>query len=234
MNLSNISEHGFGFIPGSEYIDHLNNFDTDFCAFKDRFTASLAPDDVRNRAYLKLNWDRATDAVSVADNQNYFQSAASNVDDGGKVRTFATIDPSILESPVMQSLVNHNLNRIKSFEPLSQYNALTFGIHFIQYLAPEMGASFSSPMGLHIDDELLVFVHLIELTPNAIGGDNLIAGLENKKIKHVIRLKNPLDTICLSQSVYHAVTPLGSSHQEAHRNIILFTIEPAQTQVVSG
>lgn len=230
MNFSSIIAKGFGFIPGSAYLSDIPAAEDAFKYFEKLFLNSLAPDGVRNRSYLKLSWNRQDNHASVAANQNYFQSAQSNVDDGGKIRKFATINADILQSPIMQSLLNKNINYILQYAPLSTYDNLTFGIHFIQYVAEELGASYSSPVGLHVDDEPLVFVHLVTLTPNAIGGDNLIARLSDQEITNVIRLKNKLDTLCLTRDTYHAVTPLGSDACVAYRNVVLFTVEPNETQ----
>lgn len=222
-------DKGFGFIPGNYYLNDQMDFDV-IEKFKTSFQEDLASDGVRNRAYLKLDWERLTNQVTVSANQNYFQSAESNVDDGGKIRQFAKIKSSILSLPIMQSLLEKNIKIISTYEPLIKYDKLTFGIHFIQYHVCEMGASYSSPVGLHVDDEPLVFVHLIELTHNAIGGENLVAKLDNQEITNVIRLKNTLDTLYLTRSVYHAVTPLGSLKDTARRDVILFTVEPDATQ----
>lgn len=224
-------DKGFGFISGNTYLNKITDLDVSFDEFKNLYSESLAPDGVRNRSYLKLSWNRESNQVAVDANQNYFQSANSNVDDGGKVRQFAKINPGILQSPIMKSILDQNIEFILNYQPLEDQKELKLGIHFIQYIAEEMGASYSSPVGLHVDDEPLVFVHLIELTPNAIGGDNLIARLSDQEITNVIRLKNKLDTICLTQSTYHAVTPLGSESCLAYRNVVLFTVEPGHTQV---
>ena len=82
---------------------------------------------------------------------------------------------------------------------------------------------FSSPLWLHRDDEPLVFVHLFNVSDNALGGDNLIA-TDFKTITHLIRLGNPLETLLLTKKPYHAVTPLGSADKNcAFRDILLVT-----------
>lgn len=223
-------KNGFAFISGDTYLtDAITT--QEWQAFEKQFNDSLAPDGVRSRSYLKLKWQRDSAAISVAENQNYFQSKHSNVDDGGKVRTFATIHSDILLSPVMKSILHQNTQFMLADEILRTHDELTLGIHFIRYAVCKPGASYSSPAGLHVDDEPLVFVHLVSLSSNALGGDNLIANLKDQEITHVIRLSNPLDTLCLTRSVYHSVTPLGSSNEIAHRDVILFTVEPNATQV---
>ncbi len=200
---------------------------------RDLFAKNIRPDGVRNRAYLKLIWQRATNNVSVAQNQSYFQSATSNVMDGGKTRQFAVMDKSVLSLSIMQNVIHHNLSLIKSFGPLIRYRELILGLHFIQYKVDQYGASYSSPDDLHIDDEPLVFVHLLNLSANAWGGDNIIADLQSKKITHVVRLEKPLETLILTRDYYHAVTALGSRVGEAQRDILLFTVEPPHTQLAA-
>jgi hypothetical protein len=63
-----------------------------------------------------------------------------------------------------------------------------------------------------------------------LGGDNLIANSQDKKITHVVRLENDIDTLVLNKSVYHVVTPLGSRKGMAYRDVILFTVEPNYAQ----
>lgn len=223
-------ERGFAFIDADNY---FSSEDNQSCLSKlnHLYDTVLEPDGPRNRAYLKLSWDRQTQQISISKNQCYFQTAQSNKDDGGKQRQFAIMDPSILDLPLLQTIISKNLNVINNYNPLLESEKLTFGLHFIQYIVEEGKASYSSPVGLHIDDEPLVFVHLIDLSPHALGGDNLIAKLDTQEITHVIRLECPMDTILLNNNCYHAVTPLGSRGGLAVRNIILFTVEPHYTQV---
>ncbi len=195
------------------------------------FEKNIQPDGVRNRAYLKLIWNREFDTVELAKNQTYFQSKSSNIMDGGKARNFAKMDPSILDLTVMHNAIHSNLKRVKEFGSLKNEKNLVLGLHFIQYKAQKYQASYSSPDTLHIDDEPLVFIHLLNLTENAWGGDNLIADINTKEITNVVRLEKPFDTMVLTQDYYHAVTPLGSREGEAQRDIILFTVEPFETQI---
>jgi hypothetical protein len=217
-------------ISSSEYLKTTQDIDSlkNLMAI---YNNNIKPDGVRNRAYLKLIWNREYDSIIVAKNQNYFQSANSNVMDGGKVRQFAVMDSKILELSIMQNVFNKNLSIMKGIDELMEHKELVIGLHFIQYKTNQFGASYSSPVWLHIDDEPLVFVHLLNLTPNALGGDNLIADLSTKEITHVARLEQPFETLMLTREYYHAVTPLGAREGEARRDILLFTVEPTVTQV---
>ncbi len=217
-------------IDSSKYITSEKDIES-LSTLMEMFEENIRPDGVRNRAYLKLLWNRSLDKIRLANNQAYFQSAHSNVADGGKVRHFSVMDKRILELPIMKNIIHANLKIIKDFEFLKHYQELVLGLHFIQYKVDKYGASYSSPDSLHIDDEPLVFVHLLHLTPNAWGGDNLIADINTKKITNVVRLEKPLETIILTRDYYHAVTALGAREGQAQRDILLFTVEPFETQV---
>ncbi|MDF1653532.1 MAG: 2OG-Fe dioxygenase family protein [Coxiellaceae bacterium] len=182
----------------------------------------------RYRAYLKLQWKREDDKVTTAKDQRYFQTSKANNMDGGKPRAFKMLNRSILNDAVFSKVLHKNKQFIRDYTPLSQYNNLVFGVHFIRYLAKPGSVSYSSPVWLHTDDEPLVFVHLIDLSANAIGGDNLAAN-QNGEIFNAVRLTHFFDTMILNRNIKHAVTPLGTVEQEAHRDIILFTVEPDST-----
>jgi hypothetical protein len=225
------SKAGYLFINAKQYVNDLGV--QCLQTLHELYETQLQADGPRKRAYLKLEWDRQSNQVMIAENQNYFQTAGSNNEDGGKVRQFLQMPIEVLELPLIQKMLRHNLNIVRDYQHLSHYNRLVLGLHFIQYIANEGEASYSSPVGLHLDDEPLVFVHLLELSEQALGGDNLIAQLSNQEIKKVIRLERPMDTLLVNRNCYHAVTPLGSRRGVSKRNIILFTIEPEHTQVMS-
>lgn len=229
----NFIKHGFVFLEHNTYLEEKNL--ASLHDLKKIFDLELAEDEngpFRRRAYLKLQWERSSNQYRLSDNQNYFQTADSNAMDGGKIRQFKIMDKKILDIPIIKDLTEKNLMMIKEYKPLSEQQHLIIGIHFIRYIVNQHAASFSSPDWLHKDNEPLVFVHLIGLTRYALGGDNLIAD-DSKKITHVIRLENDLETLVLNQAVYHAVTPLGSRSGTSTRDVMLFTVEPAYTQVNS-
>lgn len=223
--------HGFKYIQSDFYLNKNNS--SSLHDLKKMFDLELEQDqghDFRKRAYLKLKWFRDNGKFELHENQNYFQTAGSNSADGGKIRSFKIMNTTILDLTIIQHLIHKNFKMIEKYEPLKNSDTLIIGMHFIRYEVNQHFASFSSPAWLHKDDEPLVFVHLVDLSHEALGGDNLIAD-ENKKITHVIRLEKEMDTLVLNKSVYHAVTPLGSRQGISTRDVILFTVEPSYTQI---
>lgn len=222
---------GFQYIQKNEYLSSQKEIKS-LKILSKYFNGSLKNDGPRQRAYLKLEWDRSLNHIQIANNQSYFQTETSNTSDGGKRRQFEKIPEEILDLDIIKKIITVNQRLIEGYEPLKKNKNLIMGLHFIRYHSKKMRASYSSPVGLHKDDEPLVFIHLVELSPESLGGDNLIAELETQTITHVIRLEKAMETIVLNNNCYHAVTPLGSKKGNSKRDIILFTIEPEQTQYI--
>ena len=101
---------------------------------------------------------------------------------------------------------------------------VNISVHFIRYKANQGGASYSSPVWPHLDDEPLVFIPLIQLTDNAIGADSVISEMDSKPT-NVLRLSKPLDTLIVDRAKKHAVTPLGSTEGIAYRDVMLVNLE---------
>lgn len=222
--------NGFQFVSAQKYIDYENS--PSIYDLKKIFDTDLEQDgeSSRKRAYLKLRWYRELNAMHVCENQTYYQSAELNKVDGGRVRAFKQMSPKVLSLSIIRSIIDKNIKAIIASTQYEKAHALTIGMHFIRYEVDQFSASYSSPDWLHKDDEPLVFIHLVNLSKNAIGGDNLIADSTRQRVTHVIRLETDLDTLVLSRDVYHAVTPLGSRVGIATRDVILFTVEPDYTQ----
>lgn len=224
-NLLNIV-NGFRFIPGSHYLQDISQ--EQLLAFRQFYNAQVAEDPyapgVRDRGMLKIVFDPFTLALRLADTQNYFQSYGANDSDGGRVRVFPGICPSLINNKTFISILEQDAELMRVYCERLDRTSLNLSVHFIRYKAEEGGASYSSPVWLHLDDEPLVFIHLVELTHNALGADNVISGMDNKPT-NVLRLIAPFDTLVVDTMKKHAVTPLGSSAGTAYRDVMLINLE---------
>lgn len=221
MNIVN----GFRFIPGASYMDGLR--EQDHARFLDFFDRQVQPDPyatVRDRGMIKIVYDRATRHIRKDDNQGYFQSYSANDTDGGRVRVFPSISDDLIDDEVFLHLLKRDATLIDQYCDRVDKVRLGISVHFIRYKAEQGGASYSSPIWLHVDDEPLVFIHLIQLTYNAIGADSVISGM-NGHPTNVLRLSDPFDTLIVDKTRKHAVTPLGSSHGIAYRDVMLINVE---------
>lgn len=218
--------NGYRFISGKHYSEGISPEDLD--AFRKFYDSQVADDpyatQVRDRGMIKLVYNPFSSELRVSEAQNYFQTYGANDSDGGTVRVFPAISPDLINDNTFKKILEGDAQLMRVYCTRFNRTELNLSIHFIRYKATEGAASYSSPVWLHVDDEPLVFIHLIELTPNALGADNVISGMDNKPT-NVLRLTAPLDTLVVDTMKKHAVTPLGSSGGMAYRDVMLVNLE---------
>ena len=226
--LTDLMQTGFAHIPPAFY---LNTNTKENAAHLDQVQATYdsLPKDPnpgnRYRAYMRLNWCPEQETYVKAANNDYFQSKKYNYADGGKIRKFEVIDDAFVNNPVIQALIEKDLEIARQSNMFVFDSQMEIGLHQIRYQTTNEEAAYSSPMWLHKDDEPLVFVHLLDLTDNVLGGDNLIAP-DVRRISKILRLTSPLESLLLDKKVYHAVTPMGCSDDGiARRDILLVTFQ---------
>ncbi|MFK0311804.1 2OG-Fe dioxygenase family protein [Pseudomonas sp. NPDC090233] len=217
---------GYRFIASDYYMQSISEADlSDFRAF---YHSQVSEDPyapaVRDRGMIKIVFNPFTCDLQLATNQSYFQSYGANDSDGGKVRVFPAICPSLVSNKTFVHILNQDAELMRIYCERQGRTSLNLSVHFIRYKAEQGGASYSSPVWLHLDDEPLVFIHLVELTANALGADNVISGMDNKPT-NVLRLVAPFDTLVVDTMKKHAVTPLGSSGGTAYRDVMLINLE---------
>jgi hypothetical protein len=217
--------NGFQFVPGSHYIEGIE--ESEYQRFARFYDAQVKQDPyspVRDRAMIKLVYRRSSGQVELNPNQSYFQSYGANDSDGGRVRVFPTIEASVLDDKVFRRVFQYDTQYIDRYCDTVDEQSVNISVHFIRYKTQAGGASYSSPVWLHLDDEPLVFIHLVQLTENAIGADSVISEMDSKPT-NLLRLSNPLDTMIVDRMKKHAVTPLGSTGGMAYRDVMLINLE---------
>ncbi|MBC7489854.1 MAG: 2OG-Fe dioxygenase family protein [Glaciimonas sp.] len=100
------------------------------------------------------------------------------------VRRFSSINDEYVKNTVFLHIFKHNAPDIHEYYDRIKKRDLNISVHFVHYRTIRGGASFSSPVWLHVDDEPLVFIHLIQLTENAIDVDSVISGMDSKPTKY--------------------------------------------------
>lgn len=232
-----LAEQGYAFIPGSYYksLPDINytrqeQFLADLENMKLAYYG-LALDPYspgrRFRAYAQCRRDEHQ-RLCFGHFTPYLQTAKYNPDTGGIIRSYPMLSDALINNPILHTLLHDDIRFIESYQKVGSPDALTIGIHFFRYQAtPDMPA-YSSPVWLHKDDEDVVFVHLIDHSPNMLGGDSLIAG-NPKCIERVLKLESLFDTLVVNHDKYHAVTPVGCRQEGesdvSTRDIILVTFQ---------
>ncbi|ARV91356.1 2OG-Fe dioxygenase family protein [Bacillus thuringiensis] len=183
----------------------------------------------RARAYSRYIKSADSSDYILDTSNDYFQSKEYNYDDGGKIRTFSSISKDFLDNSLIEKIVRFDSEFALNTNIIDQNKDLIIGLHQVRYKATKESPSFSSPIWLHKDDEPVVFLHLMNLSNTAVGGDNLIAN-SPREINKLISLKEPLETLVFGQKVFHAVTPLGTEcNIESFRDILLVTFSYKET-----
>lgn len=222
--------NGFRLVPGDTYLEDVGS--GEYEEFRRFYERQVRPDPyaaVRDRAMIKIAYDRPTGIVSLDPNQSYFQSYSANDSDGGRVRVFHRIDESLLANSLFRRVFHCDTAYINEYCDRVGKRSANISVHFIRYKADQGGASYSSPVWLHLDDEPLVFIHLVQLSANAIGADSVISEMDSKPT-NVFRLTKPFDTLIVDRMKKHAVTPLGSTGGTAYRDVMLVNLESGAQQ----
>ncbi|MFZ1875374.1 MAG: 2OG-Fe dioxygenase family protein [Chania sp.] len=180
----------------------------------------------RLRNYIQVSCQQ--DKIRFGRFEPYQQTKRYNPITGGVVRDYQSISDVVLNSQLFNMIVAHDIEVVRQLDDMPQVEDLMIGVHLFRYSAGHQPA-FSSPSWLHKDDEDVVFLHLVDVSTDLIGGESIIASLP-KNIDRVLRLQMPFDTLVVNHNCYHAVTPMSiPDHypQDAlrHRDIILVTFQ---------
>lgn len=179
---------------------------------------------MRKRAHCKFDFNVSNGVFALASEQEYTQTTYANPDDGGLVRTFEQVPTEGINAPAFVDLFLTNMAVACSCYSFSK-EVIRVGVHFVRYVAKPGKPSFSSPLGLHRDDEPLVFLNVINESTGLIGGDSILAE-SHKNVTRVCHL-TPFQGILLTRDLLHAVSPIGvpPDQTEGYRDIVLITIE---------
>lgn len=233
-----LCKNGYAFIPGTWYEKiHMQNSSMDENTENEikhilHQYGELIPDPYspgsRLRAYAQCRINGSSD-LFFGHFEPYLQTKAYNPDTGGIVRSYPLISTEVLENELFQLLVTEDIRFVRKYSEIGDPGEAIIGIHLFRYFATPSAPAFSSPVWLHKDDEDVVFIHLLSLSDNAMGGDNIIA-TDGRHIELVMRLEKPLDTFVVNHAKLHAVTPIWCKEikgQESHctRDIILVTFQ---------
>jgi hypothetical protein len=154
----------------------------------------------------------------------YVQTKEYNPVDGDKQRVFRPIDDEVLETSTLLEIISLHVAIAKCATPSAFGEQTLVGLHMVSY-RPKLVASYSSPPGLHRDQEDYVAVVMFGSSQNLLGGENVIAsgsGLDTR-----FGLDQPFQSLVLTKGPKHAVLPMVSSDgQRAYRNVLLVTFSP--------
>lgn len=225
-------QQGFSHIPASVYVDEyeereVQNFQSSYFV--------LPPDDKggnRYRTYKPLHL--ISGELIPVENHGYSQSKDYNPDLGGLVRRIPPMDEKVFSLSIVQKTIFTDIGIAKRMGIIDFNQPVKIGLHCVRYNPTKGIPSFSSPPGLHKDDEDIVFIHIVNVSSNLLGGENVICTSAVPKISpdghppylaH-INLTEPLEALCVTKKHYHQVFPMSVvTGRSAYRDILLVTFE---------
>jgi hypothetical protein len=231
-----LRKNGYVFIPGPWYekinmvrarIDESIETEIDnIVRYYDKLALDPYSPGNRFRAYAQCRINGSNDLI-FGRFEPYFQTKAYNSDTGGIVRSYPLIPGEVFESPLFRLLITDDIRFVRKYGEIGDPSETIIGIHLFRYLATPDAPAFSSPAWLHRDDEDVVFIHLLSLSKNAMGGDNIIS-TDGRHMERVMRLEEPLDTLVVNHAKLHAVTPIWckkGKDPKCTRDIVLVTFQ---------
>lgn len=229
-----LRENGWCFIEGTHYQQSKEHLSSLNMGFQGDLLLDPYSNGNRYRAYTQCQF-RGSDELSFGHFHAYRQTKEYNPDTGGVVREYPPIGSDVLSNELFLSIIKKDIEFIKQYQLVGHPSELSIGIHLFRYKASWSSPAYSSPIGLHRDDEDVVFVHLINKSEHLLGGDNVIAK-DSKTIETVFRLENPMDTFVVNHEKLHAITPIGHPDKEgfSFRDVILVTFQLMETAVEYG
>jgi hypothetical protein len=233
-----LAKDGYTFIPADVYYNTLlrerdaKELRADYLQLETEFGSGLLdPYSIGNRyrQYAQLRVDPESTEFEYGIFEPYLQTKKYNPDTGDVVRSYPLISPELQDNLLLRRLLEVDIEFMRAYPRIeADPSELMVGLHLFRYLAYPDDPAYSSPNWLHKDDENVVFFHLVELSGNAVGGDNVIAP-SAKKFDAVIRLTNVLDTLVVNQDKMHAVTPISTTTRNpvapARRDLLLVTFQ---------
>ncbi|MBV4365112.1 2OG-Fe dioxygenase family protein [Erwinia sp. BNK-24-b] len=180
----------------------------------------------RLRNYIQVAYQN--DTLRYGKFEPYQQTKRYNPVTGGVVRDYQNISEEILNTRLFNEIVQKDIDIVKNIDDMPPVEELMIGVHFFRYNAGKEPA-YSSPSWLHKDDEDVVFMHLVDVSADLVGGESIIAK-HPKKIDRVLRMRKTFDTLVVNHRCFHAVTPMSVPEEYdernfLHRDIILVTFQ---------
>src|SRR4051794_19418362 len=104
-----------------------------------------------------------------------FQSKELNPVDGDKLREYDSLEEKLLENPLFCEMLSKDIELVRRLGVIEFNDSLLMRIIQNRYTVEGEQPSYATPPWLHIDDETVTILHLLEITENLIGGDAVIA-----------------------------------------------------------
>jgi hypothetical protein len=161
-------------------------------------------------------------ALEPAAHQAHFQGLDFNPLNGGVQRWFEPLEPKIVASDVLQTIMQFSAAQFEALAPATARWKVE--VHQFRIEASSAEAGKPTPEGMHRDGVDYVLVMLIDRV-NIASGTTQLADADKRQIGE-FTLTNPLDSVLLDDHrVYHGVTAISplDPRKPAWRDVLVVT-----------
>lgn len=134
------------------------------------------------------------------------QSLEDNPLNGGVTRTFEPLQPEVLQSPMLRSLLMHDLQVVKSVAPEIFHHRVMVGVHQVRIVAAPSQVGQPTPEGIHRDAELFTFQHL--WNRHGVTGGEFLAYDQSQKESFRWLQTDRLDSVLFRGTTWHSASPI--------------------------
>ncbi len=176
---------------------------------------------IRYRRYSDFNYNPVSNELSCVEHRAYYQSKSMNNYVGGIERHFEDIDETLINNPIIKSLVQIDFDIYKSILPAELWDKeWQCQIHQIRIEIEPNQEIEITPEGIHSDGYPFSAVHFGG--KQNVSGANSQVFTKNKDLLIETRFENVLDTLYFKdKELMHYVTPAKSvSDNKGYRQII--------------
>ncbi|MDX2085603.1 MAG: 2OG-Fe dioxygenase family protein [Candidatus Melainabacteria bacterium] len=229
-----ITRQGYVLVPRKHLA--LNGLEISLAALSQSWNC-LAPDPmfdakdgVRLRRYGRIQADMSNRVLAVLSHQLFNQSKTLNTKYGGYDRSFAPMEPELLENVFFRQLIWFNL----AYLPLSEAERQVpweVGVHQIRMVTSRQQPANATPEGPHQDGFRYVTQHLIAMH-HLTGGESRLYLDKTLPPVVVAPFESPMDSRLLDDTrVFHdaAGVQVLPGFEQGIRDMLILTFQPLPT-----
>lgn len=192
----------------------------------------------RYRAYSRFSLVLDGDRLELVplDGNSIFQSTEDNSVNGGVLRTFAPLSPSVSAGPLLQAMVEQDFLHAQRYDRELCAQEVVVGVHQVRIVTTSGEMGLPAPEGIHRDRERFTFQHFMS-RHNIVGGEFRVHD-EAKEVLFSWLQEDCLDTVVFEGSTWHSATPISvaGSPGPGYRDIFLidFDTPGPRDQILRG
>lgn len=226
-----LKQNGYGALPAAQVraalppalLSGLDELRSSFSELiQDQFMADGGTYRFRRYSRFRLELGRITPLAG----HSILQSRDENPLNGGVLRTFAPLQASVAQHPLLHALILHDAGVAGDCCPDLFVGPVQVGVHQVRIVAKGQDFGQPTPEGIHLDGESFTFQHFFQRN-NASGGEFRAYDQAKRPLFSWLQ-EECLDSVVFRGTTWHSATPIKKHPDaiEGHRDIFLIDFDP--------